>query len=161
MSVTSNFLLLENTALNLKLNLCLFVIVLSSKEKKNKPTGDTQFLCVYTPLDNISYCFPKHHCLVFWDSLLLALYLPSRLGWLSDEPQRSPSPLFFRAGITSEPRHTQIVFSEASHLHSLFGSVEILSTVVCSASATLRKMKLFDHFDWRAPLLLSCQSHCQ
>lgn len=61
MSITSNFLLLGNTALNLKLNLCLFVIVLRSK-KKNKPTGDTQFLCVCTPLDNISYCFPKHHC---------------------------------------------------------------------------------------------------
>lgn len=47
MSITSNFLLLENAALNLKLNLCLFVIVLSSKEEKKKPTGDTVFMCVY------------------------------------------------------------------------------------------------------------------
>lgn len=65
MSITSNFLLLENTALNLKLNLCLFVIVLSSKEEKKSQQETPNFyvcICLWTTLATVSqstivWCF--------------------------------------------------------------------------------------------------------
>lgn len=65
MSITSNFLLLENAALNLKLNLCLFVIVLSSKEEKKKANRRHSFyVCIrlWTTLATVSqstivWCF--------------------------------------------------------------------------------------------------------